>query len=115
VLQSIISGETRRFCRRLPDNAKLNLWIPNEVVHAFVKFRKVGDNSDSKNSQSSVLDPVADLVLAIRKDLGYINKTEGRQTILGTLVSYLYENGMDLFKCATMIGVFACLVVSNRA
>jgi len=53
----------------------LNLWAPNEVVHAFVKFRKVGDNSDSKKSPSSVLDPVADLVLAIRKDLGY--KTKG--------------------------------------
>jgi len=65
----------------------LNLWAPNEVVHAFVKFRKVGNNSDSKNSPSSVLDPVADIVLAIRKDLGYKTKGMDRKTILGTFVS----------------------------
>jgi len=69
----------------------LSLWAPNEVVEAFVAFRKSGQNWDSTDAPLSVLNAVADLILAIRKDLGYNKKGMDRKKILGTFVSDIDE------------------------
>lgn len=65
---------------------KLTLWAPPEVVQEYYEFKKNGRSMNPKNPYS-VFDPVSNLILAIRKDLGHDDKNIGPEEILGLFVT----------------------------
>ncbi|MYF39888.1 MAG: hypothetical protein F4221_03405 [Rhodothermaceae bacterium] len=70
---------------------QITVWAPDEIVEAFVKFKKSGSSFKQLDDPRHTLDTIADLMLAIRKDLGHDTGNLDRKTILAMFVSDVDE------------------------
>ena len=66
---------------------QITVWAPDEVVRAFVDFKKNKPSYKQLDDPRNTLDLVADLILAIRKDLGHNKGSLDRKTVLAMFVS----------------------------
>ena len=63
---------------------QLTIWGANDILIAFAEFKKSGDTTEAESVK--ILERVADLLLAVRRDLGYSNKGVDRKTVLRQFV-----------------------------